>query len=327
MKEVFEIIKEMPPAFWLVMIFCIGAFVGSFLNVVVYRLPRNCLSINNPKRSFCPSCKTQLKWNDNLPIIGWLLLRGKCRYCGVKYGLRYPMVELLTAGLFTFAAWRVVYADGNLADQPMVWLTLLHAILIISVMLPWALIDFDLRMIPDKLTLGPLLVFIPFAADWRALDFGLASLRSTPDTAVAAEPGVHRITHLMFSFEPVWLNSMLSALAAGAIGYGALWLIGKGANILFAKRVEEMGGEAMGGGDIKLMLLMGVMLGWPKLLAAFFVAIFIGAVIGVYQIIARKGPGTPFGPYLAIGAILAALGSSWLVDLYNAYMGFLQGMA
>ena len=189
MKEVFEIIKEMPPAFWLVMIFCIGAFVGSFLNVVVYRLPRNCLSINNPKRSFCPSCKTQLKWNDNLPIIGWLLLRGKCRYCGVKYGLRYPMVELLTAGLFTFAAWRVVYADGNLADQPMVWLTLLHAILIISVMLPWALIDFDLRMIPDKLTLGPLLVFIPFAADWRALDFGLASLRSTPDTAVAAEPG------------------------------------------------------------------------------------------------------------------------------------------
>jgi prepilin signal peptidase PulO-like enzyme (type II secretory pathway) len=132
---------------------------------------------------------------------------------------------------------------------------------------------------------------------------------------------------MMFYFEPLWLSSMLSALLAGAAGALSLWLIGKGANILFPKRVAEMGGEAMGGGDIKLMLLLGVMLGWPKLLAAFFVAIFIGAAIGVYQLLSRKGPGTPFGPYLAIGAIAAALGSNWLIELYNAYMGFLQGVA
>jgi leader peptidase (prepilin peptidase)/N-methyltransferase len=326
MKEVFEIIKEMPAAFWLVMIFFLGAFVGSFLNVVVYRLPRNCLSINNPKRSFCPSCKKQLKWNDNLPIIGWLLLRGKCRYCGVKYGIRYPLVELATAGLFAFAAWRVLYFDGNAAGDPWSWLTLLHTLLIISVMLPWALIDLDLRMIPDKLTVGPLVVFLPFAAYPQALEFGLASLRSVPDPGSTA-PVHSQLTHMMFYFEPLWLSSMLSALLAGAAGALSLWLIGKGANILFPKRVAEMGGEAMGGGDIKLMLLLGVMLGWPKLLAAFFVAIFIGAAIGVYQLLSRKGPGTPFGPYLAIGAIAAALGSNWLIELYNAYMGFLQGVA
>ncbi|MCA8918536.1 MAG: prepilin peptidase, partial [Planctomycetes bacterium] len=135
----------MPPAFWLVLAFFLGSFVGSFLNVVVYRLPRNCLSINNPKRSFCPSCKTQLKWSDNLPIVGWAVLRGKCRYCGVRFGVRYPLVELLTATLFTLATWRVLISDGNVASQPLAWLTLLHTVLVISVLLPWALIDLDLR--------------------------------------------------------------------------------------------------------------------------------------------------------------------------------------
>lgn len=309
MSEVFEILKEMPPAFWLVLAFFMGSFVGSFLNVVVYRLPRNCLSINNPKRSFCPSCKNQLGWKDNLPIFGWALLRGKCRYCGVKYGIRYPLVELLTAVLFAFATWRILYGDGNVADQPGAWLTLLHAVLVIGVMLPWALIDLDLRMIPDKLTLGPLIVFIPFAAHVEAMKFGL--------------PG--SLNPLLFSFEPIWLNGIVSALVAGFGAYAGLWLIGKFANIIFARRVKEMGGEAMGGGDIKLMLLMGVMLGWPKLIAAFFIAIFIGAVVGVIQLVLRKGPGTPFGPYLAIGTIAAVLGTKWLVALYEWYMAFLQG--
>lgn len=310
MKEALEIIGEMPPAFWLVLAFLLGSLVGSFLNVVVYRLPRNCLSINNPKRSFCPSCKTQLKWTDNLPIVGWAVLRGKCRYCGVRFGIRYPLVELLTATLFLAATWRILFSDGNVASQPMAWLTLLHTILVISVLVPWALIDLDLRMIPDKLTLGPLVVFIPFAAHVDAMKFGL--------------PG--SIDPLIFSFGPVWLNGILSALTAGVAAYVGLWLIGKTANVIFAKRVQEMGGEAMGGGDIKLMLLMGVMLGWPKLVAAFFIAIFAGAVIGVFQIILRKGPGTPFGPYLALGAITAALGTKWLVALYDWYMSFLQSL-
>ena len=310
MKEALEIIGEMPPAFWLVLAFFLGSFVGSFLNVVVYRLPRNCLSINNPKRSFCPSCKTQLKWSDNLPIVGWAVLRGKCRYCGVRFGVRYPLVELLTATLFTLATWRVLISDGNVASQPLAWLTLLHTVLVISVLLPWALIDLDLRMIPDKLTLGPLIVFVPFAAHVDAMKFGL--------------PG--SVDPLIFHFGPAWLNGILSALTAGIAAYAGLWLIGKTANVIFAKRVQEMGGEAMGGGDIKLMLLMGVMLGWPKLVAAFFIAIFAGAIIGVFQIILRKGPGTPFGPYLALGAITAALGTKWLVALYDWYMSFLQSL-
>lgn len=310
MDEVFNIIGRMPAWFWLAWCFMLGSFVGSFLNVVVYRLPRNCLSINRPKRSYCPSCKTKLKWNDNLPIIGWFLLGGKCRYCSVKFGFRYPAVELLTALLFLAAGWRVLYADGNIATQPAAWLTLLHVLCIIGVLLPWALIDFDLTVIPDKLTLGPLIVFLPFAAHVPALSFGL------PTTDM----------HLMFNLQWPWLDSILSAATAGVAAALFLWLIGKGANVIFRGRVKQMGGEAMGGADVKLMLLLGAMLGWPKLAAAFVVAIFVGSIFGIVQLALKRGHGMAFGPYLALGAIGAALGMSWLVKVYDWYMAFLQGL-
>ncbi|MCA8915402.1 MAG: prepilin peptidase [Planctomycetes bacterium] len=313
MSEVFEIIGMMPPWFWLAWAFLVGSFVGSFLNVVVYRLPRNCLSINKPKRSFCPSCKTQLKWNDNLPIIGWIWLRGKCRYCGVKFGMRYPAVELLTAGLFALTMSRVLFSEGNISDQPLAWLTVLHIFLIISVLLPWALIDLDLQTIPDKLTLGPLIVFIPFAADVSALDFGTTT--------------GHQHAHLLFGWSTVWLDSMVSALAAGFGAAFALWFIGKISNVVFAKRAAEMGGETMGFGDVKLMLLLGVMLGAPKLVAAFFIAIFVGAIFGSIQLLLKKGHFTPFGPYLTLGAVTAAIGMDQILWLWDKYMAFLQSAA
>lgn len=329
MTEFMEAVSDMPPLFWIGLFFLFGSFVGSFLNVVVFRLPRNCLSINNPKRSFCPSCKTQLTWKDNLPIIGWLILRGKCAYCGVKFGARYPMVELLTAALFAFAASRVLYADGNVAGDPWSWLTLLHVLCMIGVLLPWALIDLDLTLIPDKLTLGPLIVFIPFSASWRTLDFGLASASTAPDLTqpvVTTQPA-HEILHLLFSFEPLWLNSLLSAVITGVGAALTLWLMGKFFNVIFAARVKEMGGESMGFGDVKLMILLGMMLGWPKLLAAFFLAIFFGAVIGSFQIVFKKQHGTPFGPYLAFGALASALVTPWLTGIYEWYIGLLEGFA
>ncbi|MBK8206096.1 MAG: prepilin peptidase [Planctomycetes bacterium] len=312
MTELFEIIGKMPPWFWLAYWFVIGAFVGSFLNVVVYRLPRNCLSINNPKRSFCPSCKKQLKWSDNLPLIGWARLRGKCRFCGVKFGARYPLVELMTAVLFLVSAWGVLYGYGlrNTSGDPGSWLTLLHVLGIIGVLVPWALIDLDLTVIPDSLTLGPLIVFIPFAAHADALQFGLD--RNT--------------SHLLFSFLPEWLDSIASVTVAGVGAALVLWLIGKGANVVFRKRVEEIGGEAMGFADVKLMILLGAMLGWPKLLAAFGVAIFAGSVVGGIQLILKKKHGTPFGPYLALGAISAALAMSWLLRVADWYLNLLGGL-
>jgi leader peptidase (prepilin peptidase)/N-methyltransferase len=309
MDQMFEMIGKAPAWWWVGFWFVIGSFVGSFLNVVVYRLPRNCLSVNNPKRSFCPNCKTKLKWNDNIPIVGWAILRGKCRYCAAKFGARYPLVELLTATLFAVSAWRALYGDGASPANYENWLTLLHMLGIISVLLPWALIDLDLTVIPDKLTLGPLIVFIPFAAHAPALSFGLSG----------------SATHLLFGFEPIWLNSVASAVLTGLGAAVVLWLIGKGANVLFRKRAQEIGGEAMGMADVKLMILLGVMLGWPKLVAAFFIAILFGAVFSIVQIMMKKGHGTPFGPYLALGAIAATLAMPLLMDVVDAYMNMLKG--
>jgi prepilin signal peptidase PulO-like enzyme (type II secretory pathway) len=218
--------------------------------------------------------------------------------------------------LFVVAGWRVLYGEGNVADQWQAWLTLLHILLMIGVLVPWALIDLDLQVIPDKLTLGPLIVFLPFAAHVPAIEF--------PGAQGADYP---KVTHLIFTFTPGWLDSVFSVLVAGVAAAAGLWLIGKISNVIFRRRVQQMGGEAMGGADVKLMVLLGVMLGWPKLVVAFFVAIFIGAVIGAFQLILKKGPGTPFGPYLAIGALAAALCMDVFIDLYVWYMGFLQSMA
>ncbi|MCC6465253.1 MAG: prepilin peptidase [Planctomycetes bacterium] len=311
MKFLFEeVIANMPPAFWLVQFFFIGSFVGSFLNVVVYRLPRNCLSVNNPRRSFCPSCKTQLKVVDNIPIFGWLLLRGRCRYCGVKYGVRYPLVELLTAALFTLAAWRLLYGDGNAAGSPQAWLSVLQIQGIVAVMLPWALIDLDLQYIPDRLTFGPLLVFVPLAANVAHFTWGLPP----------------EISPLLYAGLPEWLNSLLSALTTGVAGMLFLRVAGMAGNLLFRRQAEKIGGETMGWADVKIMLVMGVMLGWPKMLAAFFVAIALGASIGYILRRARGTLGVPFGPFLAAGAVTAALATPELVAAARWYMQFLQGL-
>ncbi|MBZ0135026.1 MAG: prepilin peptidase [Planctomycetes bacterium] len=329
MTEVFEIIKSMPPWFWLAWWFVVGSFVGSFINVVVYRLPRNCLSINNPKRSFCPSCKTQLKWKDNLPIVGWLWLRGKCRYCGVKFSIRYPGVELVTALLFLLAAWRVLYADGNISDQWQAWLTVFHIVAIAGVMLPWGLIDFDLTYIPHRLTFGPLLLFVPLGAHYHALNWGLDTWHSNPGMFEIGAPqtAVDHIPHLLFQFEPLWLNSIASVALTGVCASLALFFIGKIFNVVFRRRVKEIGGESIHRADIYLMLLLGVMLGWPKLIAAFFLAIFLGAGFGIIQIAMKRGHGTPFGPYLAFGTIGAALFMDVLMGVYNWYMNLLQNWA
>ena len=329
MKEVFEIIESMPTWFWLGWWFVVGSFVGSFINVVVYRLPRNCLSINKPKRSFCPACKTQLKWNDNLPIIGWILLRGKCRYCGVKFSARYPGVELFMALIFLLAAWRVLFADGNIAGEWKAWLTVLHIVAIVSVIVPWGLIDFDLTYIPYRLTFGPMLLFIPFAAHYPALNWGLDTFNDQPGLfdVAPAKSAADDIPHLLFQFEPLWLNSVASVCVTAAAASLALFLIGKVFNVIFRERVKEIGGESIHRGDVYLMLLLGVMLGWPKLIAAFFVAIFVGAAFGSVQLLLKRGSGTPFGHYLAIGTIGAALFMDLLMDVYNWYLGLLQNWA
>ncbi len=301
--------RAIPPAFILTMAAIMGSFVGSFTNVVVYRLPRNCLSINNPRRSFCPSCKTQLAAKDNIPILGWVALLGKCRYCKKPISARYPLVESLVAALFAIVVWRGMVQGGPTVTADWhAWLTTLTMLVSVGILVPLALVDFDLTIIPDELSIYPLAFFVPMAAHVTHLRQGLDTSMANP---------------LLFSRLPEWANGVCSALVAGAIGAGTLWLIGKMGNVLFREKAKAMGGETMGFGDVKLLFLMGVMLGWPKLLMAFGVAVISGAVIGTIIRVLKGNLHVPFGPYLVAGALWALLWPEELMRLVKWYIALI----
>ncbi len=236
----------------------LGAIVGSFLNVVAYRLPRR-ESLVTPA-SHCPNCDTPVKPYDNIPILSWLLLRGHCRSCAQPISPRYPLVEAVTAALCVGAV-LVHHSASSIA----------LSIALILIVVPAALIDLEHRIIPNKIT---------------ALGGAVALL-----IGLALDP----------SGEPSRL------IAAGAAG-----------GFLLLAALAYPGG--MGMGDVKLAGVMGLFLGAavaPAVLIALLSGVLLGAVI-----IARKGAqagrktAVPFGPFLALGALLAVFVGQQLVDVY-----------
>ena len=239
----------------------VGACIGSFLNVVIHRLPRG-ESIVSP-RSRCPGCGREIRAVENIPLVSFAALRGKCAGCGEAISWRYPAVEALTAAGF---------AAIFLLDGP--GIPLLRDLLFFSLLVPIAFIDIDHRIIPDELSLG-----------------GLAA-------------------GLLFSFLPGgdWKGSVAGAL----IGGGGLY-----ATAFLYERIR--GVEGMGGGDIKLLAMIGAFLGWRGTLGTIFLSALLGAAGGMLAM--RKGgeglkTAIPFGPYLCVSALAARyLGDvfwSWL---------------
>lgn len=255
-------------------VFIFGASVGSFLNVVVYRLPAGLSLIHPP--SHCPKCQTRLKPYDNVPVFGWLWLRGRCRYCRVKISPRYPLVELGTGLLFV----AVFLAFGTEPVVPGYWV-------LVSWLVALALIDLDTFTLPNGLTQSGLILGLVFQASvTQAMGGGLGAIAaSLMAAAVAAVLGI-------------WLFD--------AIGFGAsMWL----------------GQPAMGGGDGKLAAMLGAWLGWQGLLLTIILACVLGAGLGggaiALGIIQRRQP-IPFGPFLAVAALVALF---WGEALIGAYLG------
>ncbi len=233
--------------------FLAGACIGSFLNVVIYRLPRG-ESIVSP-RSRCPGCGREIRAWENIPIVSFLILRGKCAGCGGAISWRYPAVELLTAA----GVGAIFLLDGP-------GIPLLRDLLFFCLLVPIAFIDLDHRIIPDELSLG-----------------GLAA-------------------GIFLSFLPGgdWKGSVAGALLGGGILYATAFLYEK-----------IRGAEGMGGGDIKLLAMIGAFLGWRGTLATIFFGALLGATGGILAM--RKGgeglkTAIPFGPYLCA----AALGARYL---------------
>ena len=164
--------------------FILGANIGSFLNVCIYRMPRN-LSVNKPRRSFCPSCEYQIPWYHNLPLVSWLMLRGKCANCGAKFSVRYFGVELLT-GLLFLAVWRHVWPDA--------WALALPYWILVSLFVVATFIDFEFFIIPDEITWGGVAAGI-------ILSFAMPGLMGEQSNVMGL----------------VW------SVVGAAVGYGTLW--------------------------------------------------------------------------------------------------------
>jgi leader peptidase (prepilin peptidase)/N-methyltransferase len=282
------------------MVALIGACVGSFINVVAYRLPRACMSIAKP-RSRCPACSAPIPWRDNLPVAGWLLLRGRCRSCSAPISIRYPLVELLMAVLFLTIAWVVLPREALRrpgADSNWIpWLDWTVRSLISAALVALSLIDLDFRILPDAITkpgivLGPVLAFLAPGVQ--------------PTSVVGSwSLGGQALMVLVGPHFTALLHGILGALVAWAV----LWSIGWLGSKAFRK-------PAMGFGDVKMFAATGGVLGFWCLLAL-LVATVAGAVVGIVFRLATKGRYIPFGPFLAIGMWVVML---WGERVFSAWL-------
>ncbi len=318
-----------------------GACIGSFLNVVIYRLPQDGLSIARPRRSFCPKCKRSIPWSENLPVVSWLLLGGKCRGCKGEIAVRYLFVEVVTA--FLFGLWGHLFlqrvgvssfgADGAFTHAVTLeqWVVLLEGLALTAACIVVTFIDIDLRIIPDEITIpGVVIGFL---------------------LSVAA-PVVQEPSWLFAKITEEWhlerhlVGGLSSAVGAG-VGWLALWLVGVAGKAVFKPKEGGEATDAMGFGDVKLMAMVGAFLGADGVLLVFFVGCVTGSfgglgnfLLGLPEVIAdvarharRHGSGgwyvlgvarrvgwrrrrfIPFGPFLSIGVVIIVFWRASIVHL------------
>ena len=347
----------------------LGAIIGSFLNACIHRLPRD-LSLAEPKRSFCPSCHRTIPWYENLPIVSWLFLRGRCAGCGLKIPFRYLLVEVVTATLFYYA-----WTRFGMPLAPVYWLFL-------AIMVCATFIDIEHFIIPDILTWGGataglvLSLLVPSMMEtdsrWQALLWSLlGAVLGFGILWLIVEGGKLAFGRKKHAFDPeetfVWKRDGDTAVLT--IGEEALpWseiffrasdellldcsslsfdgqpaepkvlrfrydvLLGEDKRTPLEEWVTIEGKvravtiprEAMGFGDEKFMAAIGAFLGWKAILFTLCAASIIGclaAVAGIFLARDRAGSRVPFGPFLALGAVIWIFGGKAIWDWYFGMFG------
>jgi leader peptidase (prepilin peptidase)/N-methyltransferase len=285
-------------AAWIALACLLGLLIGSFLNVVIHRLPvmlerqwrAQCAGLDAPgaavtppaerydlivPRSACPACHAPIRAWHNIPVLSWLWLRGRCADCGARIGSRYPLIELLCALLTAAVAWRFGVGWQALGAALVTWM-----------LIALTCIDLDHQLLPDALTL-PLL--------WSGLLASLGASALPPDTL------------------PV---SPAEAIIGAAAGYLSLWAVYHLFRLCTGK-------EGMGYGDFKLLAALGAWLGWRMLLPIVLCSAAVGALVGIALIVAGKrgrGVPLPFGPFLAAAGWLAMMwGPQWVSAYFRLY--------
>lgn len=280
------------PALFITAVTILSLLIGSFLNVVIYRLPKMMendwqqeyqayfnpdASATKPAkfnlavpRSGCPACNAPVQARDNVPVLSWLLLKGKCRNCSAPISLRYPVVEALTAVLSAVVAWQLGFG-----------LTAMVLIIVTWVLIALTFIDIDKMLLPDQLTL-PLL--------WLALLFSLS--------------------------DSAFVNPA-QAIVGAAAGYLSLWSVYWLFKLLTGK-------EGMGYGDFKLLAVFGALLGAQQLPLIILLSSCVGAVVGIILLSVQgkdKATPIPFGPYIAAAGWIAMLWGEQMTNAYLRYLG------
>ncbi len=242
-----------------------GLLIGSFLNVCIYRLPRD-LSVVRP-RSRCTRCEHTIAWYDNVPLLSFVLLGGKCRACGARIAWWYPVVELLTGAAFFLAFWLFPTAAAVKAS--------LFAAMLIELIFS----DIHERILPDEFTIGGTLLGLVLAV----------ALPTRGSLAMFFGPAVH-----------AWVPSLIESVAGAGLSSGSLWLVGE---IYYRLR----GREGIGLGDIKMVAMIGAFLGLQGVLITLILGSVMGSIVGIaYILLAGESLATyrlPFGTFLGIAAL------------------------
>jgi leader peptidase (prepilin peptidase)/N-methyltransferase len=267
--------------------FCLGACIGSFLNVCIFRIPDD-RSIVRP-RSHCPNCKTPIAWYDNIPLLSYLLLAAKCRHCKTHISARYPLVEFLTATLFLLVWLKfTVNLERPVLGLAPIWSLWLIPIywLIIGGLVAGTFIDIDHMILPDGITIGGAILGIVLSA---------------------IVPELHGKVSAV--------EGLLTGLIGAAVGGGMLWAIAGIGTFIFKK-------PAMGMGDVKLMAAIGAFMGWTATIFTLMMSSLIGAIFGLALVIGKgkeMQSRIPYGPFLAMAAVVWILWGPAIADLYVRY--------
>jgi leader peptidase (prepilin peptidase)/N-methyltransferase len=260
----------MDPVLLYIFAFLFGAIVGSFLNVCIYRIPLGTSLISPSSR--CPQCKTPIKTYDNIPILSYFLLGGKCRYCRTPISASYPLVESMMA-LFSV----VLILKFGLSPSFFIYFILISSLVVVS------FIDLDHRIIPDKISLPG--IILGFLASF------MKPVEGQYDFLVLYVFGA-----VKGALNMATLDSILGIFIGGGLLYAVA--------VLFYWVTKK---EGMGGGDIKLLAMIGAFLGWSSTLFTILVSSLIGSIVGVVIMVATRADSKyaiPFGPFLSMGAVI-----------------------
>jgi leader peptidase (prepilin peptidase)/N-methyltransferase len=258
---------------FLFLLFVLGGIVGSFLNVCIWRVPRGG-RIGQPRRSYCPTCRASILWYDNVPVLSFILLRGRCRHCGEPVSWRYPAVELMAALIFPLVYFRQGVVGTTGGGEVAVML------LLVSLLIFASAVDIDFLIIPEEITV-----------------FGMIGGL----LAGFLLPQIHVGTASYHTVQSLTGNPHWDGLIGSAVGLFSAGLLVLAIALLGALVFQR---EAMGFGDVSLMAMIGAFFGWKVALMAFFLAPFLGLLYGLPLLLMEDEHVMPYGPWLSLGAIL-----------------------